>query len=212
MKEPIIIVGIESLAHVALEIVQRNNMFIYGFVTEKKSTCQEINHIPILGSLEEDITSIEKLSKNCALFVALPQFQTRQRYIQLVSNYQFSNFINLIHPTAEVASTARIGTGNLLDGNAQLSPNIQLGNHCLLHKQVVIDTGAIVHDFVQIGPGSIIGEQVTLEENVLIGPGVTIIPGLHIGPGAQIGAGSVVLSNVKAKEKVLGNPAKTFKI
>ncbi len=212
MKEPIIIVGVETLAYLALEILQRNDRIIYGFLAEKKSTLIEINHIPILGSLEEDATYIEKLGKDWAIFVALQQTHIRQRYIQGINNHHLNNFINLIHPSAEIASTASIGTGNLLDGNAQLSPNVRLGNHCLLHKQVVIDSSAVVHNFVQIGPGSIIGEQVTIEEDVFIGGGVTIIPGLHIGQGAQIGAGSVVLADVKPKERILGNPAKPFKV
>lgn len=212
MKEPIIIVGIENLAYLALEILQRNDMVIYGFLTEKKSTLTEINHIPILGSLEEDTNYIEKLGKDCAIFVALQQTQTRQHYIQGLNKHDLNSFINLIHPSAEIASTASIGAGNLLDGNAQLSPNVILGNHCLIHKQVVIDSRAVVHDFVQIGPGSMIGEQVIIEEDVFIGGGVTIIPGLHIGKGTQIGAGAVVLEDVKPKERVLGNPAKPFKI
>jgi sugar O-acyltransferase (sialic acid O-acetyltransferase NeuD family) len=212
IKEPIIIVGIEDLAYLALEILQRNDIVIYGFLAEKKSTSKEINHIPIVGSLEEDATYIEKLGKDCAIFVALQQTPTRQRYIQELGSYHLNRFINLIHPSAEIASTAHIGIGNLLDGNAQLSPNVQVGNHCLIHKQVVIGSRAVVDDFVQIGPGSIIGEQVKIEADVFIGAGVTIIPGLHIGQGAQIGAGSVVLADVKPQEKLLGNPAKPFKI
>lgn len=212
MKEPIIIVGVENLAYLALEILQRNDMIIYGFLAEKNSALTEINHISILGSLEEDATYIEKLGKDCAIFVALQQTHTRQRYIQELIKNSPNSFINLIHPSAEIASTASLGTGNLIDGNAQLSPNVQVGNHCLIHKQVVVDSSTIVHDFVQLGPGSIIGEQVTIEEGVFIGAGVTIIPGLRIGQGAQIGAGAVVLESIKPKERVLGNPAKPFKI
>lgn len=211
MKEPIIIVGIESLANLALEILQRNDMVIYGFLAEKKSTVTAINHIPILGNLEDDAAYIEKLGKDGAIFVALEPTQTRQRYIQEITHHHFHNFINLIHPSAEIASTASIGTGNLLDGNVQLSPNVHLGNHCLLHKQVVIDAHTRVQDFVQIGLGSIVGERVTIETDVFIGAGVTIIPGLHIGQGAQIGTGSVVLADVKPNEKIIGNPAKPFK-
>ena len=211
-KTPVIIVGVGNLAHAALEILQRNDMVIYGFLAEKKPTLTEINHIPILGNLEEDTTYIEKLGSNCAIFVALQQSHTRQRYIQELVTSNPHCFLNLIHPSAEIASTARIGIGNFLDSGSQLGPNVQLGSHCLLHKQVVVDAGAVVHDLVQIGTGSIIGEEVTLEEGVFVGAGVTIIPGLHIGAGAQIGAGSVVLESIKPRERVLGNPAKLFKI
>jgi sugar O-acyltransferase (sialic acid O-acetyltransferase NeuD family) len=212
-KAPVIIVGLGILAQTALEILQRNDIVVYGFLSEKELTPEltEINHIPILGSLEEDATYIEKLGKDCAVFVALEQSHARQRYIQsLVSNKQ-NCLLNLIHPSAEIASTARIGAGDFLDSGCRLGPNVHLGDHCLLHKQVVVGGGTVIQDFVQIGAGSIVGEEVTLEENVFIGAGVTIASGLHIGTGAQVGAGSVVLESIKPKEMVLGNPARPFK-
>jgi sugar O-acyltransferase (sialic acid O-acetyltransferase NeuD family) len=213
MKDPVIIVGTGALAHHALEILQKNDIIIYGLLAEKQEARPtEINHIPILGNIEENASYLENIDKHCAVFVAMEQATSRQQYIKKASNQHQIKFINLVHPLANLAFNTLLGIGNLIDAGANISANTQLGNHCLIHKQVIIEYGATIQNFVQIGSGSIIGEQVTIEEDVFIGPGVTIIAGTHIRKGARIGAGSVVLESVKEKEVVLGNPAKPFKI
>lgn len=214
LKTPVIIIGTGNLAYLALEILQRNDILVYGILAEQEaSQLTEIQHIPILGNLDETTAYIEKIGKDSAVFVALQQANVRQRYIkQLDKTHAELSFINLIHPCADVASSALLGIGNLLDSGAQISPCAQIGNHCLVYKQAIIDIGVKIHNFVQVGAGSIIGEQVTIEENAFIGAGATIVAGLHIGKGARIGAGAVVLESVKEQEVVLGNPAKPVKI
>jgi acetyltransferase-like isoleucine patch superfamily enzyme len=49
---------------------------------------------------------------------------------------------------------------------------------------------------------------VTIKDNVFIGYGAIICPGVCIGPNAIVGAGSVVMRNVKEGEIVVGSPAK----
>lgn len=213
MKDPVIIVGTGALAYQALEILQRNDIIVYGFLAEKQATHPtEINHIPILGNIEEDADYLEKIGKHCAVFVAMEQATSRQQYIKKLSTQHQIKFINLIHSLANLATSVQLGSGNLIDAGANISSNSRLGDHCLIHKQVIVEYGATIQNFVQIGAGSMIGEQVTIEENVFIGPGATIVAGTHIGKGARIGAGSVVLESVKEKEVMLGNPAKPFNL
>jgi acetyltransferase-like isoleucine patch superfamily enzyme len=49
---------------------------------------------------------------------------------------------------------------------------------------------------------------VIIKDNVFIGHGAIICPGVSIGPNAIVGAGSVVMRNVKEGEIVVGSPAK----
>lgn len=213
MKSPVIIVGTGSLAQLALEILQRNDILVYGFIAEKNiSKATEINDIPILGNIEE-ISYLQTIGKDSAIFVGIESTTLRQQYIKRLSNTENqSDFINLIHPFTHIAGTVHLGIGNLVDVGSCISPGARLGNHCLVHKQIVIESGAIIHNFVQIGSGSIIGEQTTIGDNVFIGAGATIIGGIQIGKGARIGAGSVVLESIPENEVVLGNPAKSVKL
>ena len=50
--------------------------------------------------------------------------------------------------------------------------------------------------------------DVNIGRRVFIGSNAVIIPSRSIGDDAYIGAGSVVITNIKQSVKVLGNPAK----
>lgn len=51
-------------------------------------------------------------------------------------------------------------------------------------------------------------QPVIIEDNVWIGFNVTILKGITIGKGAVIEPGSLVLNDVKAGQRIAGNPAK----
>jgi acetyltransferase-like isoleucine patch superfamily enzyme len=51
---------------------------------------------------------------------------------------------------------------------------------------------------------------VVIEDDVWIGPNVTILKGTRIGPGAFIEPGAVVVRDVPARARVLGNPAEVI--
>jgi acetyltransferase-like isoleucine patch superfamily enzyme len=50
-------------------------------------------------------------------------------------------------------------------------------------------------------------QGVVIEDDVWIGPNATILKGVHIGAGAFIEAGSLVVRDVPARARVIGNPA-----
>jgi acetyltransferase-like isoleucine patch superfamily enzyme len=54
---------------------------------------------------------------------------------------------------------------------------------------------------------SIACQPVVIDDDVWIGPNVTILKGVHIGVGAFIEPGTVVVRDVPARTRVMGNPA-----
>lgn len=124
-------------------------------------------------------------------------------------------------------------TGRELDDTFVFSPpfytdcgkNIRFGKNVFLNCGCFFqDLGGIyIGDDVQIGPGvSIVTinhnldpakreerfpAPVIIRDNVWIGANATILPGVVIGRGAVVGAGSVVIDDVKPYTVVAGNPA-----
>ncbi|MHB9147354.1 MAG: LbetaH domain-containing protein, partial [Candidatus Amoebophilus sp.] len=93
MKDPVIIVGTTALAHQALEILLQNDIVVYGFLAEKQlDKLTEINHIPILGNIEEDASYLEKIDKKLAVFIAIEQATSCQQYIKKLSNQHQISF------------------------------------------------------------------------------------------------------------------------
>lgn len=84
----------------------------------------------------------------------------------------------------------RVGAGTKIDNLVQVGHNCQLGRHNLLVSQVGIGGSSVTGDYV------VIAGQVGVADHV------------HIGDQAILGARSGVPSDVPAKAKVLGAPAR----
>lgn len=116
-------------------------------------------------------------------------------------------FINVIHKTAIVQGSAKLGTGIVLCPFTYVNDNAEVGNHVLINTM-----SGLGHD-VQLGDYSCLMGHVELcgfvkvGAEVYFGGGARVLPGGKVGDGAFVGAGSVVLKKVKAGTKVFGNPA-----
>jgi len=53
----------------------------------------------------------------------------------------------------------------------------------------------------------IVRKKVVIEDDVWIGPNATILKGVRIGAGAFIEAGSLIVSDIPPRSRVIGNPA-----
>ncbi|MEM9416892.1 MAG: NeuD/PglB/VioB family sugar acetyltransferase [Bacteroidota bacterium] len=212
MKKPVIIFGAHEMGRVALDILQQNDVVVYGFLDDDEALQgQEINHVPVLGNTTAE-SYWELLGKDCEAFIALANQKKQATLLAMLKEKKQLVPINAIHISAIVEESAMFGHGNLMNANVVLGTNATLGNSCTLHTQVAVEHGAVIKDFVQVGAGSVIGPNVTLHEEVFVGAGATIVAGVEIGAEASIGAGAVVLENVKPGEAVLGNPAKPVQL
>ncbi|XWN35179.1 MAG: acetyltransferase [Roseivirga sp.] len=211
MSKPVIIFGAQGLGKVALEILQQNEVVVYGFLDDTPAFLgKEVNHVPVLGTTT-DKTYLVLLGEHCEACVAVEPPSRQQRLVAMLREQRQVVPINAIHPAATVASSAVLGHGNLINAGVRLSADTTVGSHCLLHTQAVVEHGAVVKDFVQLGPGSIVGAETQIDEQVFVGAGATILAGIKIGVGASIGVGAVVLADVEPGATVLGNPAAPIK-
>lgn len=107
--------------------------------------------------------------------------------------------------------------------------NIQIGNHCVINKNVVLDGRGelIIGSNVDIAQDSMIWTEqhdqnddnhktivkpVIIEDYVWIASRATILPGVTLFKGCVVATGSVVTKDVPEKNVVAGVPAKTISI
>ncbi len=76
----------------------------------------------------------------------------------------------MIHPTADISKTSKIGTGTKIWHYVQIRENAVIGNNCILGKNVYI------------GLNVKIGNKVKVQNNVSIYQGVEIKDAVFIGP------------------------------
>ena len=117
-------------------------------------------------------------------------------------------FLSVIHSTAIVSSTARLGQGVVIFAGAVVNSFARLGDN------VVINTGAIVEHDCIVGDHSYISSGATLPGNVRVGEGAfvgaagIVIPEIQVGRWTTVGAGAVVIRDVPDGWKVVGVPAR----
>ncbi len=99
----------------------------------------------------------------------------------------FSNFepISIIHPSAVISKSARIGSG------------------CLIMPQVTVSTNAVVGDNCVLNYACSIGHDSILKENIFIQPGARISGNCLIGQGSLVGSNAFVYQNVEVGEECL---------
>ena len=211
MENPVIILGANYLGRAAREIFGRNGNEVYCFLDDNKSLHgTEIDHVPVLGSTDDD-GYLKLIGKKCEAFVAVDDNKLRKNLVRMLNEERKMQPVNAIHPAASLASSASIGHGNFIDAGSQAGAGAAVGSHCLIHANVVVGPETTVGDFVQIGASSTINSGVVIEDEAFIGSGVIVVSGVTIGKGARVGAGSIVIAPVKAGDTVFGNPATSVK-
>lgn len=122
-----------------------------------------------------------------------------------------------IMPNSTIGNECNIGQ------NVVVSPNVVLGNNVKVQNNVSIYTGVICEDDVFLGPSMVFTNVINprsainrkneyqktfVKKGATIGANATIICGITIGEYAFIGAGAVVIKDVKPYALVVGNPSK----
>jgi acetyltransferase EpsM len=120
--------------------------------------------------------------------------------------------VTLVHPTAIVSPSARLGTGTVAFAAAIVQAEARVGSHAVLNTRATVEHDVVVGDFAHIAPGAVLLGGAEVGTGVLVGAGAVVLPGIRIGEGAVVGAGSVVAKNVPAGATVVGVPARTRQV
>ncbi|CCH56332.1 sugar O-acyltransferase, sialic acid O-acetyltransferase NeuD family [Fibrisoma limi BUZ 3] len=208
MENPVLIFGAGSLGVTALDIFQRNQVVVYGFLDDNKELHgKEFGDVSVLGETDDD-GFLKLIGQKCEAFIAISDTRVRKQLVKMLNERRKVQPVNAIHDTAVVSATAGLGHGNLIAARVVINPFSEIGQHCIIQSGVIVESQAKLGDYVLVGAGSLINSGVTIEEGAFIGTGVTIVAGVTIGKNARIGAGSVVVESVAANATVFGNPAR----
>jgi UDP-2-acetamido-3-amino-2,3-dideoxy-glucuronate N-acetyltransferase len=116
-----------------------------------------------------------------------------------------------------------IGKSCNIGQNVVVSSDVILGNNVKVQNNVSIYTGVICEDDVFLGPSMVFTNVVNprsavnrkseyaktyVRRGVSIGANATIVCGIELGEFCFIGAGAVVIRDVKPYALVVGNPSK----
>lgn len=129
------------------------------------------------------------------------------------SNYKIdkSYFINIIHPSAYLATSIKLNTGILVEPGVIVSSQTIIGFGVTIKRGVSIGHHDIIDDYTEINPGVIISGNVRIGRGCILGAGCIISNQVSIGENTFIGMGSVVNKNIPAGVIAYGNPCKVIR-
>jgi|GEM_PF-138426 len=119
-----------------------------------------------------------------------------------------ARFASYIHPTAVLASDVHVGTGSIICPSVVICCNVRLGDFVLMNVGSLAGHDSTIGDGCTLSPHADVAGQVVLERGVFLGCHAVILPKIHVGEFSRIGAGSVIISQVKPHVTMMGVPAK----
>jgi len=120
--------------------------------------------------------------------------------------------VTLAHHTAFISQNTKIGTGSQIMAGAVISPEVEIGQDCIVNTNATVDHESFLEAGVEIAPGATLCGLVKVGTNGFVGAGAIVLPRIQIGSDAIVGAGAVVTRNVENGQTVVGVPAKPLKI
>lgn len=207
MKIVVVGQGGHSKVIVDLLLSDRNHEIV-GFLDDKYSEFRLIGH-----TYYGPISSADKLFEHgddVKFIIAIGDNKIRHSIVQKLG-LSHDYYITVIHKSAVISPTAKIGHGTVIMPNSVINADSQIGHHSIINTGSVIEHDSIVGNFSHVCPSATLTGTVHLGEGVYVGAGATIIPKIRVGEWAIIGAGATVITDIPSFTTAVGIPAKIKK-
>lgn len=133
--------------------------------------------------------------------IGVINLELRRRIELICMQYQFDPW-TLVHPTAYVAPSAKIGKGCFIAPLVAIGIESHIEDHCIVHFGASVGHDARLGSHCCILPGARISGQVTIGEGVLIGSNAFLYQGISVGENVKIDALTYVRENVAPRRIV----------
>lgn len=178
---------------------------IKGFLDDNEDALAGLEgYPPILDSVENYIPKPDDL-----FITALGSVETKKKYSEIILK-KGGKFYTVIHQNAIVDPTSQIGEGCIIMRDVSISSNVKVGDHVTVMPNSIIGHDAAIGKWSHIGPMVFMGGYSEADECVQLNVRSTILAKIKLGRHSVVGAGSVVIKYVDEYTTVFGNPAKNI--
>lgn len=213
MSIRVIGLGAGGHAKVLIEILQLNPQYeLVGLLDRDSSTVgQKVLDVPIIG----DDSLMDTLVRNGVshFFVGLGSAGKLAPRVRL---YEFARSqdltpVSIIHPTAIVSPSAKLGAGITLLACSIVNASAQLGENVIVNSGAIVEHDCQIEDHVHIATGAKLAGTVHIGRCTHVGAGAVIRQGITVGQNVIVGLGAVVVRDVEDNVTVVGVPARPMK-
>ncbi|HEV2786532.1 MAG TPA: acetyltransferase, partial [Solirubrobacteraceae bacterium] len=117
-------------------------------------------------------------------------------------------YATVVHPTASVGRSCRIGRGSVLLAHVDVTADVEIGRFVAVMPQVVLTHDVRIDDWSSLAAAVRIGGACQIGQEVYLGGGSCLREGISIGRRAMVGLGAVVVDDVPPERLWYGSPAR----
>lgn len=175
----------------------------------------------VKGFISDDLTNIESLGYPKILsntldyqpqigdvfFCAIGNVFQRKKIVESIL-MKGGKFVNLIHPTANLSPSLKLGIGVGIKSYCVISSDVTIGDFSFLQSSVIMGHDVKIGNYCQINSFAFFAGYANVADCVSINAGAKLIQNVVVEENAVVGIGSVVLNKVKKGTTVFGIPAK----
>jgi sugar O-acyltransferase (sialic acid O-acetyltransferase NeuD family) len=198
--EKIYIIGAGGHGKVAIRAAQLGGMevvAVFDDATEKQGgTCCDV---PVVG----DIPSI----RNAPPLPTLIAIGDNHIRLHLARKLEL-HWATVVHPSAIIDSTAKIGIGVLVLAGAVVQADAILEDHAIINDNATIEHDCHVATGAHVSCNACLAGEASIGKGTMIGIGASILPGICVGDSSVVAAGAVVINNLESHVTAMGVPAR----
>ena len=208
-RQNIVIIGCSGHAKVVIDIVKSVGLYsIAGLIDTYKDQGTRFSGYEILGT-EHDLAKLMVKHSIEGGVVAIGDNWTRFLVTERVRALTPDLFFPVIvHPSAQVASTAHVGMGSVILAGGIVNSDAQVGEFCIVSSKASLDHDSSMGRFASLMPGATVGGGVTIGEFSSICLGANVIHSVAVGPHTIVGAGAAVVRDIPSYVVAYGMPAR----
>ena len=209
-KMNLVIIGAGGLAREVFDLANvclghKPGFKIKGFLSDSPSDIDDMGYSPLLGKVADYIPKAGDV-----FFCAIGQVSDRKKTVEIIQS-KGGKFITLIHPSAVVSPSTRIGNGVAIKAFCVLSSDCIIDDFSYLQSSVILGHDVHIGRFCQINSFAFFAGYVRIHDMVTVNAGARIVQNIVVEEQSVVGMGSVVLNRVKKGTTVFGVPAKQLK-
>jgi len=186
-------------------LLARKELGFVGFVDDNPGLQgTRVLGLPIFG----DGCWLQQEAKRMRVAVALGVGDNfaRQRLLEKCLVWG-TELVTLVHPTASVSGSARLGPGTVVMAQAAINPDARTGRGVIVNTGAIIEHDVVIGDYAHVAPNAAMGGASALGDYSFLGLNAAVRERVIIGSQSIIGAGAVVVRDIPDHVLAFGVPA-----
>jgi sugar O-acyltransferase (sialic acid O-acetyltransferase NeuD family) len=190
MSSSILVVGAGGHARSCIDVVESTGALrIAGLIGKVDEVGSMVFGYTVLGT-EADLKRLRPSHREA--LVAVGHIRTavpRETLFSLLRDLDFALPV-IVSPRGYVSPRATIGEGTIVMHGAVVNAGARIGRNCIVNSQALIEHDVEVGDHCHISTGARVNGGVTVGHGTFIGSGSTILQGIRIGDRCTVAMGA----------------------